>query len=44
MPLAMERAGGKHALDRRRQPIIRHRAERTAPLRLQHRPLVPIDA
>jgi hypothetical protein len=33
MPLAMERAGGKHAPDRRRQRLIRHRAERPAPLR-----------
>src|SRR6478735_3583542 len=33
VPLAMERTGGKHAPDRRRQCLIRHRAERPAPLR-----------
>src|SRR3954470_4121316 len=33
VPLAMERAGGKHAADRRRQRLIRHRTERPAPLR-----------
>ncbi len=37
MPLAMERAGGKDALDRPgdrgRQRVVRHRAERPAPLR-----------
>src|SRR3954471_23834386 len=34
---AMERAGGKHTPDRRRQRLIRHRAERPAPLRHRRR-------
>src|SRR5215208_6884616 len=37
MPLAMERAGGKHAPDRRRQRLIRHRAERPAPVHRRRR-------
>jgi hypothetical protein len=31
MTLAIEGAGGKHATDRRRQRVIRHRAERPTP-------------
>src|SRR6478609_4273561 len=37
VPLAVERTGGKHAPDRRRQCLVRHRAERPAPLRYRRR-------
>src|SRR3954453_24035591 len=37
VPLAVERTGGKHAPDRRRQCLVRHRAERPAPLRHRRR-------
>src|SRR4051794_26732696 len=37
VPLAMERAGGKHAPDRYRQRLIRHRTARPAPLRRRWR-------
>src|SRR3954447_20457155 len=37
VPLAMERASGKHAPDRRRQRLIRHCTERPAPLRCRRR-------
>src|SRR3954451_10710978 len=37
VPLAVERTDGKHAPDRRRQCLVRHRAERPAPLRYRRR-------
>src|SRR2546423_4209825 len=44
MPLAMEPAGGEYILDRRGQRVIRHRADRSAPLRRRRHRLVAINA
>src|SRR5437764_13653848 len=44
MPLTMEPAGGEYILDRRGQRVIRHRAERSAPLRRRRHRLVAINA